>query len=228
MTLDERERVVLETLKRLPKPKLVLIGGYAVNAYVPPRFSIDCDLVVLGGLGKIETILRKEGYKKSESGKTPYGSYVRYEGFPSKVSFDLMIGSVTDRDTKITFEDELFEEHSRKRTTVGKTAPVRIEMRIADPELLFAMKFVSARRQDIRDLFMLAGEDLQWSLVKRLVLEKCTSELITKRAELITSDIGSKDYRDSLQGPYGKVPDGKFEHCKKSLLEFVNDLSGSA
>jgi hypothetical protein len=38
MTLDERERVVLETLQRLPKQSVVLVGGYAINAYVPPRF----------------------------------------------------------------------------------------------------------------------------------------------------------------------------------------------
>lgn len=51
--LDAREGVVLETLEKLPKDNIVLIGGYAVNAYVPPRFSIDCDFVVLGSSGMI-------------------------------------------------------------------------------------------------------------------------------------------------------------------------------
>ena len=43
--LESREALILQTLMELPKD-VVLIGGYAVNAYVPPRFSINCDLVV--------------------------------------------------------------------------------------------------------------------------------------------------------------------------------------
>jgi hypothetical protein len=181
--------------------------------------------VVLGSPGKIESLLKKEGFKKSESGETSHGSYIRYEKMPSKISFDLLIGSVLDRDTKITFEGELIRAHSRRRTTVGRAAPVRIEMTIADPELLFAMKFVSARRQDVRDLFMLAGDDLDWNLVRKVIVEKCEAELIKKRTELIKSSVESKGYRDSLQGPYGKIPDETFESCRKNLVRFLDELT---
>jgi len=58
--LESREELILETLQELPKDT-VLIGGYAVNAYVPPRFSIDCDLFVLKGMDKVKKILLKKG-----------------------------------------------------------------------------------------------------------------------------------------------------------------------
>ena len=225
MTLDDREKVVLETLEKLSKQSVVLIGGYAVNAYVPPRFSIDCDLVVLGSPRTIEDRLKKEGFVKAKSGDVSYGSYIRYEKEPSKVSFDLIFNSVVDRDTQISFESELFKKYSAERTTVGRIAPIRIRMAIADPELLFAMKFVAVRRQDVRDIFMLAGEKLEWELVNKLISEKCDTELIKMRVDFIRKSVISKSYRDSLQGPYGKLPDKRFETCKKVLTNFLKEIT---
>lgn len=143
----------------------------------------------------------------------------------SKVSFDLLVNSVVDRDTKIAFESELFRKHSAERTTVGRAAPTRIRMRIVDPELLFVMKFVSARKQDIRDIFMLASGNLNWKPVGELISSKCSRELIEKRVESFTASVNSKDYRDSIQGPYGKIPDKRFDTCKKSLTEFLKGIS---
>ena len=44
--LPLREKEIFETLRRMEKFKFVIIGGYAVNAYTLPRFSVDCDIVV--------------------------------------------------------------------------------------------------------------------------------------------------------------------------------------
>src|SRR3990167_4631932 len=44
--LQLREKEIFETLKKMIKFKFVIIGGYAVNAYTLPRFSVDCDIVV--------------------------------------------------------------------------------------------------------------------------------------------------------------------------------------
>ena len=43
--LQLREKEIFETLKRINGIKFVVIGGYAVNPYTIPRFSVDCDLV---------------------------------------------------------------------------------------------------------------------------------------------------------------------------------------
>ena len=44
--LQIREKEIFETLKTISEFNFVLIGGYAVNAYALPRFSVDCDIVL--------------------------------------------------------------------------------------------------------------------------------------------------------------------------------------
>ena len=222
--LDARESIIIKTLQKLPREDVVLIGGYAVNAYVPPRFSINCDLVVLGSSSKLEQRLKKEGFRKAAEGDVSPGGYVRYETESVKVSFDLLENSVVDRDTGIVFEGELFKKHSAERTTVGRSVPTRIRMRIVDPELLFAMKFVSARRQDVRDMFMLAGASLDWDLVTELVSAKCDRKLMGERSRAILRDVQSKTFRDSLHGPFGRIPNERFELCRLRLVEFLESV----
>ena len=225
--MQEREGIVLEMLEKIPKQNLVLIGGYAVNAYVPPRFSIDCDLVVLGSSKRVELALKSNGFVKTEAGEVPNGSYARYFRKGEKVSFDLFINSVLDRNTEIVFEGELFKKYSRKRVTVGRANPIRIEMRIAEPEILFATKFVSARKQDIRDIFMLAGQDPDGELIARIISEKCNAELVQERIMVVRRTVRSEDYRDSLHGPFGMIPDERYDACKNRLLEFLKILEKS-
>jgi hypothetical protein len=222
--LDSRESIIIKTLRKLPKEGVVLIGGYAVNAYVPPRFSIDCDLVVLGSSSRLESLLKEDGFGKTAEGDVSYGGYVRYEMKDVRVSFDLLENSVVDRDTGIVFEGELFKKHSAERTTVGRSVPARIRMRIADPELLFAMKFVSARRQDVRDMFMLAGANLNWDLVTELLSAKCDRRLMAERSHAIMKDLKSKTFRDSLHGPFGRIPNERFELCRRRLVEFLESV----
>jgi hypothetical protein len=223
--LDARESIIIKTLQKLlPREDVVLIGGYAVNAYVPPRFSIDCDLVVLGSSSKLESRLKEDGFRKTAEGDVSYGGYVRYEMKNVKVSFDLLENSVVDRDTRIVFEGELFKKHSAERTTVGRSVPTRIRMRIVDPELLFAMKFVSARRQDVRDMFMLAGATLNLDFVRELLSAKCDRKLMGERSRTIMRDVQSKNFRDSLHGPFGRIPDERFELCRRRLVEFLESV----
>ncbi|MHB2035682.1 MAG: hypothetical protein ACYCPW_02950 [Nitrososphaerales archaeon] len=87
------------------------------------------------------------------------------------------------------------------------------------------MKFVAARRQDVRDIFMLAVEKLEWELVKKLITEKCGAELIKNRANLIRKSVSSDGYRDNLQRPYGKMPDKRFETCRKVLTDFLKEIA---
>src|SRR5437870_11524239 len=215
--LDARESIMIKTLQKLPREDVVLIGGYAVNAYVPPRFSIDCDLVVLGSSSKLKSLLKKDGFRKTAEGDVSYGGYVRYETKNVKVSFDLLENSVVDRDTRIVFEGELFKKHSAERTTVGRSVPTRIKMRIVDPELLFAMKFVSARRQDVRDMFMLAGAKLDWDLVTELLSAKCDRKLMGERSHAIMRDVKFKSLRDRLHGPLGRMPHEPVDLCRRRL-----------
>lgn len=224
---ESREAIILEILREIPTDAL-LIGGYAVNAYVPPRFSIDCDLVVLGEIAEVKAALLKKGFKETEKGDVPNGGYHRFirEGntISGKVSFDLLLNSVLDRETGIVFEGSLFKQYSRERFTVGRASPIRIKLKIADPELLFAMKFVSARRQDVRDIFMLSGTTLKWDLIKEIIRQKCDKELVKKRRTSIKEKVTNSSYRDSLHGAFGKIPDKIFKNCLTNLVKFLEEL----
>jgi hypothetical protein len=224
---EPREALILQVLKELPKD-VVLIGGYAVNAYVPPRFSIDCDIVVLEDVADTKKTLEKHGFKETEKGNVPYGGYIRFVREGIKVSFDLLLNSVLDRDSGIVFEGNLFKQYSKERVTVGRANPIRIKMKIADPELLFSMKFVSARRQDIRDIFMLSGTEIDWNLIKEIIKRKCGEKLTEERAKLIKAKVTSKQYRDSLHGAFGRIPDKTFDTCSSNLLKLLDALTQKA
>ena len=43
--LQLREKEVFDALKKIRNQRFAIIGGYAVNAYALPRFSVDCDIV---------------------------------------------------------------------------------------------------------------------------------------------------------------------------------------
>ena len=222
--LESREALILQTLMELPKD-VILIGGYAVNAYVPPRFSIDCDLVVFEGVTEIKKTLMKNGFKEAEKGDVPYGEYFRFVRKKEKVSFDLLVNSVFDRASGIVFEGSLFKKYSKERVTVGRANPIRIKIRTADAELLFAMKFVSARRQDIRDIFMLSGTELNWNLIRDIIKEKCSEKLLKKRVKMIKAKVANESYRDSLHGAFGKIPDRTFDRCVSNLVRFLDGLA---
>ena len=81
--LQVREKEIFETLKRISKFAFVVIGGYAVNVYALPRFSVDCDIVVNDKeeADAISDELKKIGYAIQESkSDIPYhGNFIRYE-----------------------------------------------------------------------------------------------------------------------------------------------------
>ena len=222
--LEPREALILQILGALPKG-VVLVGGYAVNAYVPPRFSIDCDIVVFNEVEEIKKLLIGNGFEETARGDIPYGEYIRFMRKTEKVSFDLLLNSVLDRDTGVVFEAELFKKYSRERIIVGKADPTRIIMRVADAELLFAMKLVSARRQDIRDIFMLSGTELNWSIINEIIKTKCSEKLVKERIKLIKAKVESRNYRDSLHGAFGKIPDKMFERCRLNIVKFLDGLA---
>ncbi|MEK6936419.1 MAG: hypothetical protein AABW67_06545 [Nanoarchaeota archaeon] len=222
--LQLREKEIFETLKKINKFKFVVIGGYAVNAYALPRFSVDCDIVIKdkGGLKEIERVLVTFGYVKEESNKdkTPYyGNFLRLEkdiGGGIKVSIDILIKEVLDRQTNATFSADWIFENSEIKTLRGKTITEELKLRIINLDALFVLKFVSCRLTDIRDIFMLAPNIKNKGWVKQEISKKYYfDKLFLKIKEKITS----KQFKDSLQGVYGIIDDKVFEKHKKAILD---------
>ena len=226
--LQLREKEIFETLKNIRKFRFVLIGGYAVNAYTLPRFSVDCDVVVedYSQLESIEKELKKIKYAKEPTDKVnlPYHEeFRRYEKEVAKnfrVSVDIMIKYVSDRTTHALFEAEWIFKNSALRLLKGKTITEELKLRIINPDALIVTKFVSCRTTDIRDIFMLMpqAKDTYW--IKEEISKRCDFK---NRFEKIKNKITSAEFKNNLQGVYGYVDKNVFEKHKRAVLE----LSGS-
>ena len=149
---------------------------------------------------------------------------MRYESKSSEVAYDLLIHSLVDKRSGVVFQGRLFDKHSAERRVVGRMAIRIVSMRVADPELLLATKFVPVRKQDARDLFMLSGTKLDWPLVKRLIKDSCPHELIEANVAKYQAIIGARGFRDSINGAHGRIPQEMYDRCKKGLESFFSRL----
>ena len=222
--LQIRERELFETLKKIRKYKFVVIGGYAVNAYTLPRFSVDCDIVIENDseLNVLEKELRNAKYVKEPTNfiNLPYHEeFRRYEKEIVKnfrVSVDIMIKYVSDRKTHALFTAEWIFRNSALRLLKGKTITQELKLRIINPDALIVTKLVSCRSTDIRDIFMLItqAKDADW--IKQEVVERCDFD---ERFARVRDKITSAKFKDDLQGVYGYVDKNLFEKHKKAVLE---------
>ena len=222
--LQLREKEIFETLRKIRKYKFVVIGGYAVNAYALPRFSVDCDIVIENDaeLNVLEKELRNAKYVKEPTNfiNLPYHEeFRRYEKEIAKnfrVSIDIMIKCVSDRNTHALFTAEWIFKNSALRLLKGKTITQELKLRIINPDALIATKLVSCRSTDIRDVFMLMpqAKDIEW--VKEEIMKRCD---FSDRFAIIRDKITSTKFKDDLQGVYGYVDKNLFEKHKKAVLE---------
>ncbi len=218
--LQLREAEILNTIERLAEFKFVLIGGYAVNTYVLPRFSVDCDIVTEGKAEttEISRVLQELGYSKEEAPRSNTDlNFARYEksldnGYD--VSVDLLIGEVTDRQTGASFSAGWVFQNSRIRQLRSKTIAKRLRVRIIDLDALVVMKMISCRETDVRDVFMLAPQITNVSWVREEISSRCD---IMGRYNKLKDKILSKDFRNGLQGVYGLVDDVAFEKSMKAI-----------
>jgi len=218
-----RETEIFLTLQALSNCDFTIIGGYAVNAYALPRFSVDCDMVIKDTkeLHKIEKILTKQGYQQLESELESYsGHFRRYEkkmDYQFAVSIDILIEKVTDRLTGVCFEAEWVLKHSEMRMLKGKTIIEKMQVRIINIDALLVMKIISCRATDMRDVFMMLpnAENKGW-IKQEIALRYDFKDRIAK----ITEKITSPQFKDGLAGVYGYIDPKVFEKHTKAILSW--------
>ncbi len=222
--LQIREKEIFKILKSIKKFKFVIIGGYAVNAYTLPRFSIDCDIVIKEQkeLDRIIKELLKLNYKESikENNDLPYhGKFYKYEKTLEnnfKASIDILFDKVLDRQTSATFESEWIIKNSSLKLLRGKTINEELKLRIINIDALIVMKMISCRNTDIRDIFMLMpkAEKIEW------IKEEVSNRYLLKdRLEKIKETINSKQFKDNLQGVHGYIEQKIFEKHLEAILK---------
>jgi hypothetical protein len=224
--LQLREKEVFETLKRISSFRFVVIGGYAVNAYALPRFSVDCDIVVEDRreLEKIVGVLLELGYVKLELAKaakpTKFARYEKELDNSFYVSFDIFIGEVLDRQSGVSISAGWIFKNSEVRVLKGKTITDELNARIIGIDALFVIKMISCRSTDIRDIFMLVTEIKNKSFIKREVSSRYDFD---QRLRKIKEKITSEKFIDGLQGVYGLIDPRILEKSKYIILSLEED-----
>lgn len=225
--LQLRENEIFGALNRLKARRFVIIGGYAVNAYAQPRFSVDCDIVVEGQpeASAIGEVLLGSGYEKEKTPKTGFHKFERYTRSIANnfvVSFDVLIGGILDRQTDVSIKADWVFKNSEVRQLKGKTITERLNARIVDVDALFVLKMISCRSTDIRDLFMLAPSIRDSAWIRGEVASRCDFE---DRFKKVKEKITSESFRDGLQGVYGLLDLNVFEKSKKAIMALGNDTA---
>lgn len=216
-----REKEIFNIIKCLKNLNFVIIGGYAVNAYVLPRFSVDCDIVIFPDeITEVINLLEKIGFKESQNTEnlSYNGKFKRFEKEIQKdfsVSIDILIGEIMDRQTGSIFTADWVFENSKIRTLRGKTITEKLNVRIINPEALFVTKLISCRKTDIRDIFLLISEIKNFDWIKKEVSERISFEDRFKR---LKEEITSKQFKDGLQGVFGYIDQKVFAKHQKIIL----------
>jgi len=221
--LQFREKEIFETLKEIKKFHFAIIGGYAVNAYTLPRFSVDCDIVIKDELEarKIRNILNKLDYKEviADEKLSYTGKFIRYEKKIDKnfkVSVDILIKEVFDRQSNCKFSAEWIFHNSAIKQLRGKTITETLKLRIINIDALIVMKFICARIPDIRDVFMLLPNVKNKEWIKNELAQRYDFEKVFKK---IKDKVTSAQFRNDLQGVFGYIDSNIFEKHKKALIE---------
>jgi len=171
--MKKREEELLKAVQHISNktdsfkdPKLILIGGYALRAFIPlSRFTRNCDFIVRKkngwNLDELKAIM-PEGYSiEKEERHESYGfmrlvKLIQYDRVKIKISLDFMEGEIRGRkDGEVILIDEKMINNSR-------FVPIADEsVHVAVPSYLdyFIMKVVSSRASDIRDIASLIHEN---------------------------------------------------------------------
>jgi hypothetical protein len=206
MKMGERESICLEVLKELPLADYVLIGGYAASSFDFPRFSVDLDLVIMPEkLNQFTKILEKMGFRATEPfeiGKDVYGGrFQRFEKDDVHASVDLLINSVASRQTGSSYSFEQLMENSQLREVVGFSSNVKARARVANREMLIALKANSMRLADQRDIIALCNSEVEVPKVVQL-LKRCPREIVLNNIETFLETLSRERHKDSIKGVF--------------------------
>jgi hypothetical protein len=234
MNLREEEiSKIIEQLSKqtdgFDKPRMILIGGYALRAFTSfSRYTRACDFVLkksdAWNLDNIEKMLSTEMSAETFEKRGNYGFLrcVKLLKAPAKISIDFMEGEVRGRtDGQVFCITEKFIQKAKKvKITIAEKT---FEMYVPDYTDYLILKLMSARPSDIRDIATLIWKngipyDLKEAVKKTLV----HPEIIEENLKFIISDISNKRFLDSWKGTF--VTTEFTENIKEEVLKKLKAL----
>jgi len=216
--MRKREDEILEMIKYLARvtrgftsPKLVLIGGYALRAFIKfSRYTRDCDFVLKKRNGWHLDFLKEflpkdwgiENFEKRHSyGFMRWLKYIRYNKTKIRVSIDFMEGEIRGREPHdiVLIDDKMINQAKRVQITISDE---KIEVFVPNFQDYLVMKFISCRASDIRDIASLILENGVPEKIRQRIQEIVPKPEIfyRKLKEKVIPEIKRKTFLDSWKG----------------------------
>jgi hypothetical protein len=188
-------------------PKLVVIGGYALRAFVPfSRYSRDCDFAMKTGLKLIEKWVPENVNVEALERKDTH-AFVRWAKIlqagqeKAKLGLDFMEGAVVGRENEIFWIDDTFLGNSRKAEIEIGGSGIRVF--VPSYEDFFILKVMSGRRSDTRDIAALVWKNgVPKALKKRLGTLNDPYIFRRNLQEKIIPDIRNRLFLNSWKGTF--------------------------
>jgi len=227
-------RILSERTERFTSPRLILVGGYALRAFIPfSRFTRDCDFIVkkINGwnLDRLRETMPEDYSVESEEKHERYG-YVRwvkllqYDKARIKVSFDLMEGEIRGRRTEeaILVDDSMVRNSKPMLLSI---ADEDVEVFVPSYSDYFIMKVVSSRASDIRDTASLIHENGVPSGLEERVRQILPHPRIFRRnvEHVLISEIRKATFLDSWRGIFATTT--YTEGDKEKVVEQLKKIS---
>jgi len=225
-------RLIDEKSKKFEEPKLILIGGYALRAYVPfARATRDCDFVLQKkngwNLDEIKNWFSKdiviEVFEKLDvSGFLRCIKTLKVDEKNVKVALDFMEGEVTGRNERDKVRiDESFVVNSKK----AKIRMADEEFEVYVPRYIdyMILKIVSARPSDIRDIAtMVWKKGVPKGINKRAEEIMPFPEVLVEKMKLMLLIISDARFIHSWRGTFATKEFD--EKAKRAVINKLNKL----
>lgn len=181
----------------------VVMGGYAVNAHGQHRFSADCELATSrDNVPVIDATLLGEGYELRRSDvRPPIGVTIREYAKSiggETASIELLVDTVVNTTTRGIWTYKFIRENSAEAIVVGASGSA--PSRVAQRNLLLAMKLHSGETQDFEDIVMLS-ERVDWRTVARCAATGSKQQL-TKQIDYAIEEIPSSKFALELKSTF--------------------------
>ncbi len=228
----ERENEILGIIETVDKSGLnyVLVGGYAVSAYMH-RFSVDADICInKRDLDSFRNLLKSRHFAMTkrrdleDAYKGQFECYVKKTKLP--VTVDLMIGSIASRQTNSSISFQSLFENSVSKSITG--IEKSIKARIPAKEVLIALKIHAARMTDARDIVALC-KDTDYELVEKFV-ERGNSKEVQNNINNLIAHFKSDNFKDSFKGVFSieRLPAENIHNAIKLMERLKNSNTSSS
>jgi hypothetical protein len=212
-----------------PVAQSVLIGGYAVAAYGPPRFSVDVDLVLpQSAFESVSSWLTSEkfSYRVTLGSPTGADSLRKLRALKGVVSSDLYFGGVRPRESGAEIPYGWLSDRARLLRLRLRTSTTIEPVCVARPEAIWGLKLLAGRTQDLSDLLAIVQEPIDereistmlGSLSRPGVQRTANRILLMLESPTLYKDSLSRWSRGSPELPENQRQWRKFKDCIAGIL----------